>query len=117
MHQPHNFALQIIEGLAARSNNYSRYIPIYTTPYFESQLLFPTFLLTSNQTGYQVPKDIAQLLRLIQAEEEELPSDEEKARRHFFLNRMASVSIKLMEESHPDCAKDRCSKVSCCLVI
>ena len=110
-HRPYKFVLRLIEGLAFHSNNCSRFIPVYIKPYAEALELFPTFLIASKHTGYQIPKDIQKLTNFMLVKDEQFQTEEETANRQLYTSRMESVLKKFLEETHPGCNKDYCCKV------
>ena len=112
-HRAYESALQIITGLAFHNNDGSRYVPLYLNTYAESMDLLPPFLIASTNPGYQIPKEIHELLEfLLKSDDALLHSDDLNVKRTFFENRMGSLYTQIIKDSHPGCHKEYCIKVS-----
>ena len=114
-HKPYEFAMKVLGGLAYNENDASRYIPVYLSSYRDIVQSLPSFLNATATFGYQIPKDLEQLIKRIYKRDitNILASSKERhLKDKFFISKMKEQAKKILEKRHAHCLSENCIKVS-----
>lgn len=109
-HRPYEFAVNVISGLAYHQNDSSRYIPLYLTSYEKALSLMPSFLIATQDMGFQIPRELPQLIRRLLGSTIPSKTKEQIVKMNFFINRMKTAFKKIECEKHTTCSEDNCNK-------
>ncbi|XP_057314130.1 uncharacterized protein LOC130655397 isoform X2 [Hydractinia symbiolongicarpus] len=109
-HRPYEFAVKVISGLAYHQNDSSRYIPLYLTSYEKALSLMPSFLIATQDMGFQIPRELSQLMRRLLGSTVPSKTKEQLVKMNFFINKMKTACKKIECEKHTTCSQDNCNK-------